>query len=361
MLVEKAVDAVDRALELDDGLAEAHVSKGVILAYHAPYDDAAAEREVRRAIELNPRLANAHRELGLLLTRKMGRVEEALAELIVTVELEPFSGWRGQLIEAYLENGELVNAVKTAREAQELDLLESPFEVSWARAALQDFGRAERFVEETVDLDAPYPLRWASLFLSLNGRTAEAAPLVDRLLQVDPDEDKTHATAGVVALFAGQYQAAARHLERAYELAPDPVGLNPVFYSALYIDHATLLGYAHLKMGDKDRALRLFEETEQYYTERIARGDTSIRARVGIAAVHALRGDREAAYDWLQQAIDAGFFQYAELERHPCFESLHGEERFQRMMAGVEAKVADMRQRVDALETQGQLAAARSE
>ncbi len=75
--------------------------------------------------------------------------------------------------------------------------------------------------------------------------------------------------------------------------------------------------------------------------------DTSFAARVGIAAVHALRGDREAAYRWLQQAIDAGFFAYVELERHPCFESLHGEERFQRMMAGVKARVEEMRRRVD--------------
>ncbi len=124
-------------------------------------------------------------------------------------------------------------------------------------------------------------------------------------------------------------------------------------YSALYGDHATFLGYALLKTGQEDRSLRLFEETEQYYTDRIAGGDTTIKARVGIAAVHALRGDREAAYDWLQQALDAGFFQYAELERHPCFESLHGEERFQQMMAGVRVKGEEMRRRVDALEARG--------
>ena len=78
-----------------------------------------------------------------------------------------------------------------------------------------------------------------------------------------------------------------------------------------------------------------------------------IEARVGIAAVHALRGDKEAAYDWLQQAIDSGFYQYAELERHPCFESLHGEERFQQMMDGVKARVEEMRRQVDAMEAGG--------
>ena len=252
----------------------------------------------------------------------MGRVEKALDELIVADELEPC--WillKVNLIEAYLEKGDLVNAVETSREVRELDPSSSgALVVAWAGAALQDLASAERFAEEIVDQDGPYHLRWASLFLSLNGRTAEAA---------------------------------ARHLARAYQLVPHPVGTNPAVYSALYSDHATLLGYAHLKTGNEDRARRLFDETEQYYTDRIARGDTSIRARVGIAAVHALRGDDEAAYRWLQQAIDAGFYAYAELERHPCFESLHGDERFQQMMAGVRVKVDEMRRRVDALEAEG--------
>jgi tetratricopeptide (TPR) repeat protein len=113
---------------------------------------------------------------------------------------------------------------------------------------------------------------------------------------VGPFVVKNHSTAGVIALFDGEYRAAAQHLERAYERAPDPVGWSTWLYSTLYLDYATLLGYAHLKMGDQERALRLFGETEQYYTGRIARGDTSFRARVGIAAVHALRSDKEAAY-----------------------------------------------------------------
>jgi hypothetical protein len=118
------------------------------------------------------------------------------------------------------------------------------------------------------------------------------------------------------------------------------------------VDHATLLGYAHLKIGGENQAQRLFAETERFYLDRIAKGDTTIKARVGIAAVHALRGERAAAYDWLQQAIDAGFYQYAELRQHPCFESLHGEERFQQMMGGVKAKVEEVRRQLDATEAE---------
>ena len=356
-LFEKAMKTVERALDLDGTLAEAHVVKGILLAYHAPRDGAAGERELRRAIELNPRLANAHRELGLLLLRSMGRVQEALDELLITDGLEPF--WllaKYHLLEAYLDKGDLASAVRTSREVRELEQPELGAQVTaWVSAALQDLGRAERFVEESVKQDQPQGRRLGALIRSLNGRTAEARALMDRALEgesdlVGPFMVKNHSTAGIVALFSGDYQSAARHLERAYDLAPDPVGWSTESYSTLYLDYATLLGYARLKTGDRDRANRLFEETEQHYKKRIARGDTSFRARVGIAAVHALRGDREAAYRWLQQAIDAGFYPYAELERHPCFESLRGEERFRRMMDGVRARVEEIRRRVDAAE-----------
>jgi tetratricopeptide (TPR) repeat protein len=304
-------------------------------------------------------MGNAHRELGLLLLRTMGRVHDAVDELRVAVELEPF--WalaRGHLIEGYLEKGDLANAVGTEREARDQDPPRVTMRRAWVTAALQDFGRSERFIEGVVDLKGPHGLRWAALFLSLNGRTTEATALMERLSQVEsgfagPFVVKTHSTAGVAALLSGDYEAAAQHLERAYHMAGGPVGWSTFWYSTLYLDYATLLGYARLKLGARDRAIRLFEETEQHHAEHIARGDTSFKARVGMAAVHALRGNREEAYRWLQQAIDAGFYPYAEIERHPCFESLRGEERFRRMMGGVRARVEEARRRVDAAEASG--------
>jgi len=349
-LFAKAERAVEKALELDDTLAEAHVSKGIILAYHAPSDDKAAERQLRRAIELDPRLANAHRELGLLLGRKLGRVEDALAELTVADGLEPF--WalsKAHLLEGYLERGDVVSALQTARELEEMHDPTSVLATAWTRAAFQDFATLERFVEPLAAGAWPYGLRWVACFLSLTGRPTKAAAIVRRVLQVDPDEKTSHATAGFVALFAGDYRVATRHLKQAYELAPAPVSWNPFSAFALATDYATLLGYAYQKTGDEDSARRLFDETERYYGDRIDRGGTSWRSRLGLAAVHALQGDREGAYRWLRQAIDAGFYAYAELERHPCFESIRGDERFQQMMDTVKARVDDMRRRVDAL------------
>ncbi len=87
--IPQAREAALKALSLDDGLAEAHASLGLILHW-GDYDFAGAEREFKRAIELNPNYASAHQWYGSLLT-SLGRTEEALVEHRRAVEIEPLS------------------------------------------------------------------------------------------------------------------------------------------------------------------------------------------------------------------------------------------------------------------------------
>jgi TolB-like protein/DNA-binding winged helix-turn-helix (wHTH) protein len=85
----KAKAAAIRALELDETLAEAHVSLGRVLATY-DWDWTNAEKEYKRAIELNPRYATAHQWYGGYLA-VMGRSDEAIAERKRALELEPLS------------------------------------------------------------------------------------------------------------------------------------------------------------------------------------------------------------------------------------------------------------------------------
>jgi tetratricopeptide (TPR) repeat protein len=85
----KATAAVNRALELDDTLAEAHASLGHI-KFQYDRDWAGAEREFKRAIVLNPNYADAHHWYALCLMW-MGRQEEALGEIRRARELDPLS------------------------------------------------------------------------------------------------------------------------------------------------------------------------------------------------------------------------------------------------------------------------------
>jgi TolB-like protein/DNA-binding winged helix-turn-helix (wHTH) protein len=85
----KAKAAAIRALELDETLAEAHVSLGRVLAAF-DWDWTSAEKEYKRAIELNPRYGTAHQWYSGYLA-VMGRSDEAIAERKLAQELEPLS------------------------------------------------------------------------------------------------------------------------------------------------------------------------------------------------------------------------------------------------------------------------------
>jgi TolB-like protein/Tfp pilus assembly protein PilF len=85
----KARAAAEKALELDDSLAEPHASLAYVRFYF-DWDWAGAEREFQRAIELNPNYATAHDWYAYLLTAT-GRLAEARAEIKRAHELDPLS------------------------------------------------------------------------------------------------------------------------------------------------------------------------------------------------------------------------------------------------------------------------------
>jgi len=81
--------AAIKALAVDDTIAEAHASLGFNLA-HYDFDFPAAEKELQRALELNPRYTTAVEWHAMSLI-PLGRVDEALSEIMRAVHLEPFS------------------------------------------------------------------------------------------------------------------------------------------------------------------------------------------------------------------------------------------------------------------------------
>jgi len=85
----KAKEAAQKALRIDDLLAEAHASLGMVHFWY-DWDWSAAEKEFRRAIELNPGLASAHELYGWYLAG-MGRSEQAVVAEKRALELNPLS------------------------------------------------------------------------------------------------------------------------------------------------------------------------------------------------------------------------------------------------------------------------------
>jgi TolB-like protein/Tfp pilus assembly protein PilF/tRNA A-37 threonylcarbamoyl transferase component Bud32 len=101
--------AAQRALEIDDSLAEAHTSLGMIKVVYE-WDWAGSEADFKRAIELNPNYPTAHHWYGAFLVTQ-GRLDEGLEEASKAQTLDPLSSeitrivgamflWKGQYDEA---------------------------------------------------------------------------------------------------------------------------------------------------------------------------------------------------------------------------------------------------------------------
>ena len=87
--VPKAEAAANRALSINENLAEAHAALAFITyRYHLKW--AEAEQQFKKAIELNPNYATAHQWYSSYLAA-LGRVDEAVVQARTAHELEPFS------------------------------------------------------------------------------------------------------------------------------------------------------------------------------------------------------------------------------------------------------------------------------
>ncbi|HMV83977.1 MAG TPA: winged helix-turn-helix domain-containing protein [Blastocatellia bacterium] len=116
----KAKQAAQKALELDDALAEAHASLAFI-KYKFDWDWRGAESEFRRAIELNPNYATAHHWYGECLGLQ-GRFAEAHAALKQAERLDPLSlAIKEDIGMVWFRMRDFQKALSKYKEVQELD------------------------------------------------------------------------------------------------------------------------------------------------------------------------------------------------------------------------------------------------
>jgi len=87
--LNKARVATEKALALDNNLAEAHVSRGLLFVEDSNLKE--ARREFERAIALNPNYSVAHYFFGTDVLIPFGEFDRGIAEMKRAVELDPFS------------------------------------------------------------------------------------------------------------------------------------------------------------------------------------------------------------------------------------------------------------------------------
>ena len=181
---ERAKFYARKALELDEGLAEAHASLAWSLFIY-DWDWAGAAAEFRRAIELDPRYATAHQWYGFLLSSQK-RFEEAIIESHTAQELDSGSvSVRRSLGYVYFYARRFDQAKYHLRRAIEMNpVAEESYRVlGLILSYAGEHGEAERVLREALALPevASYTKVTLALALARAGDTGYATQTLEEL------------------------------------------------------------------------------------------------------------------------------------------------------------------------------------
>src|SRR5438128_7609094 len=116
----RARAAAERALQLDNMLAEAHASLGFLLFHY--FEFPASTKEFERAIELNPNYPTAHHWFARTVLLALGQFDRASAEMKRAVELDPVSPlFHAELGGVYMMARRYDEAIEQLRDTVEMD------------------------------------------------------------------------------------------------------------------------------------------------------------------------------------------------------------------------------------------------
>ena len=216
----RAKAEAERALAIDEELAEAHAIAGYIATIY-DWDWASAERHFARAVSLNPREALT-RHLYALYLCMQERFGEALCQSRQSLELEPVSATAnahaGQVL---LYAGRAAEAIDQAAKAIELDP-DAPLGHYWASVAYLAVGRLQDASEAAEKATLKMAPAVAATILARQGRLDEAR----RVLVELEEQAKTRYVSPVILAHThaalGDLDAASACLEKAF-IERDPM------------------------------------------------------------------------------------------------------------------------------------------
>ena len=182
-MLPKAKAYVERALAIDDTLAEAHASLGSI--NHGLWQFAEAEKEFKESIALNQNYATAHHWYSFLLL-VTGRRDESLVEIKRAQELDPLSPIiADDLLLEYFLRGDYRAAEAEAARVIEIspDFPDVHLQLGKVYLAEGRYADAEREFQKGVDSTnrgAPY-LPYLGYAAALEGKRAQARLIAKEL------------------------------------------------------------------------------------------------------------------------------------------------------------------------------------
>jgi TolB-like protein/Tfp pilus assembly protein PilF len=213
----KAREAAQKALELDNSNAGAHVVMGIYLQWYA-WDWAGAEREFKRAIELNPDDSGARGYYSWFLPI-MHRDNEAIVEARRGLQIDPL-GLNANLGSVLVFTHQWDKAIDQLRLSIDLDP-NSWFDHYFLGRAYEQkasFTEAIAALKQAISLGGPTEV-WASLghVYAVSGKQEEARQVIEHLRELSVHQYVAPYNVAVVYAGLGEKDEAFAWLNRAYQ------------------------------------------------------------------------------------------------------------------------------------------------
>lgn len=217
--LSKAEKMATKALELDDLLAEAHLSMASVL--NGGWNFGEAIREVQRALELNPNLAEAHLSLAYDYHWSW-QSDKGLPEIQKALELDPLSTHIMQSAATwYLYTGQPDKAVELYNKVLELDSAHAfsrgNLGLCYAKKGMYEAGIQE--IKKGIEMSKEFhPGRYSDLAYAFAkaGKREEARKVISELLRHYEEQHVGAAAIAYAYASVGDKEKAFEWLETAY-------------------------------------------------------------------------------------------------------------------------------------------------
>jgi TolB-like protein/Tfp pilus assembly protein PilF len=386
----KGQAAIDRALQLDPNLGEAHTALANLLVLKR--DISGADAAFKRALALDPNYASANQWYGEFLAHSTDRLDEALMYSRRAIELDPLSP---------IINTDLAEVLEIAGY----------------------FDEAMSYFEQTIEIDPTFALGYGNigeLYWRVYGEVDKAIHWLTRSYSLDVGHRYGPIDIGLAYLNIGDHQRALQWLELTRERMPESWYLNfslaNLYLSSDQEDRAIeysrkaaasrphhryilpQLGNLELRAGRTTAVLALYKAnfpeffdnselrvnrrnfrqaiglaTVLLQTDDLGRADSLLersheviqsmprlgRRGFGISDVriYALRGQNEQALAALRQAVDERWrmFWRESLGFDTSLNSIRDDPRFQAIVDEIETEMANQLARVRDMEARGEI------
>jgi serine/threonine-protein kinase len=319
--IHLALANCQRAVELNNLLAPAHVTLGMVRA--GTGEAAEAIPEFERALALEPTSAEAYRGLASAYA-EMGQPAAAESTYRRAIRMKPdYWGGYNDFGVFYYKRGVYKEAVPQFRKVIELtpDNIFGYLNLGACYWYLEQIDEARKMFERSIAIEPNYRAysNLSSIYYT-QGRYAEAAATCEEALKMNNTNYVTWGTlANAYFWTPGQRDSALQCYRRAAEMAEEQRKLTPRDPLVL----TSLAGY-YAVLRENGRASSLVEQALEIAPEN---------PRVTYFAGHTYEqvGARDKALEWIGKALETGYPK-SDVERDPWLGELRKDDRFQELM-----------------------------